>query len=41
MKRKNEVGQPIVSIEESQKHESNETKLDVPSYEVAKEEVTE
>jgi len=39
LKKKNEVGQPIILIEESQNHKGNEMNLDLPSYEVAKEEV--
>ena len=39
LKRKNEAGKLIVSIEEIQNHEGNEISLNLPSYQVAEEEV--
>jgi len=39
LKRKNEAGKLIVSIEEIQNHEGNEMNLDLRSYDVAEKEV--
>jgi len=39
LKRKTKVGQPVISIEDSQNHEGNEMNLDLPSYEVVEEQV--
>jgi len=39
LRRKNEIGQPIVSIKDSENHEGNEMNRDLPSYEVVEEEV--
>jgi len=39
LKRKNEVGKLVASLEEIQNQEGNEMNLDLPSYEVAEKEV--
>jgi len=39
LKRKNEVGQHVVSIEDGQHHEGNKMNLDLPSCQVVEEEV--
>ena len=37
LKKRNEVEQPVVSIEETQNHEGNEVNLDLPLYAQEKE----